>query len=409
MACCLLLERGAASLHAQGEPIFVLHGTAGVAGAGPLRKVGDDWSVRLGGERPVLVKGPDFISLRREGLPLPPHPTGEQVLLSTGERLPLDSGGPLRLAEDVLSARPLPPLRPANGEELKVPLSRVAVLWLAAPTDAAEPDLLLRRLIEGQRQRDQVLLRDGDVIEGTVQGLDRAGMCQVRVGAKEQAVPAGRVAAVAFSTELLVRARPRRPYGHLVLTSGGRLGLAGAAVDDARGRLTGKTLFGAAVEVPLTGVATLDLRQGRAVYLSDLRPREYVHEPFLGVSWPFERDASAAGRPLRVQGSTYDKGLGTHGASRLTYDLAGTYDRFEAVVGLDDQTGKRGRVRVEVLVNGKAQDLGKGAALSGPERPLRVQVDVRKARSLTLAVHLDRFGDVQADVNWADARLIAGP
>jgi hypothetical protein len=405
----LLVDRGAASLRAPGEPVFVLHGASGIAGAGPLRKVGDDWAVRLGGERPVLVKGPDFISLRRDGLPLPPQPAGEQVILSTGERLPLDPGGPLRVAEDVLSARPLPPLRPTGGEELKVPLSRVAVLWLAAPADAADAALRLRRLIEGQRQRDQVLLRDGDVIEGTVMGLDRAGACRVRVGSKEQAVPVSRVAAVAFSTELLVRARPRRPYGHLVLASGARLSLAGAAVDEARGRLTGKTLFGAAVAVPLRGLVAIDLRQGRAVYLSDLRPREYVHEPFLGVSWPFERDASAAGRPLRVQGSTYDKGLGTHGASWLTYDLAGKYDRFEAVVGLDDQTGKRGRVRVEVLLDGQAQDLGKGAALSGPERPLRVQVDVRKARSLTLAVHLDRFGDVQADVNWADARLITSP
>jgi hypothetical protein len=95
-----------------------------------------------------------------------------------------------------------------------------------------------------------------------------------------------------------------------------------------------------------------------------------------------------------------------HAESRLTFDLAGRYDWFEAVVGLDARTGKQGRVRVEVQVDGKAQDLGRDREWEGRDEPLALRIDVRKARRLTLVVRDGRFGDVQAHVNWADARLI---
>src|SRR5262249_47929596 len=118
--------------------------------------------------------------------------------------------------------------------------------------------------------------------------------------------------------------------------------------------LTGKTLFGAAVSIPAKDLVALYVFQGRAVYLSDLKPRRYEHTPYLDVAWPYVADGSVAGRMLRVGGSVYDKGLGLHSASRLTYDLAGGYRRFEALVGLDDRSGRGGSARVQVLLDGKA-------------------------------------------------------
>jgi hypothetical protein len=387
-----------------GDPLFTLHAAGGVAGVGPLTKVGEDWSARLGGPNPALVQGADILSLRRAGVALPPYPESEQVILAGGERLPLDTRAGLRLADEVLSFHPLPPLRPAAGAELRVPLSRVAVLWLGA-RPGGDPVPRLRQLMQEARARDRVLLRGGDVVEGTVLSLDREGACRVKVGSKQVAVPFGQVAAVAFSTDLLVKARPRGPYGHLVLTGGCRLDLTSASVESEARRLRGKAVFGAAVIVPLADVAALDLRQGRAVYLSDLRPLEYACAPFLGVSWPLTVDASASGRQLCVGGGCHDKGLGMHAKSRVTYDLLGRFERFEATVGLDERTGGRGRVRVEVLLDGTPQALGDGAELTAGQ-PLGLRVDVSKARRLTLAVHFAGRGGVGADVDWADARLI---
>ena len=57
-------------------------------------------------------------------------------------------------------------------------------------------------------------------------------------------------------------------------------------------------------------------------------------------------------------------------------------------------SGRRGRVAVRVLVDGKERDLG-ARERTGRDPPLPVRVDVRGAKELTLVVEFARFGDVQ--------------
>ena len=108
---------------------------------------------------------------------------------------------------------------------------------------------------------------------------------------------------------------------------------------------------------------------------------------------------------MRLRGNTFDRGIGLHTESRLTYDLAGRYRRFEALVGLDDQTGKGGSARVRVLVDGKSVDLG-AADLTGRREPLAVRVDLTGAKELTLVAEFGERGGVRGHVNWANARLV---
>jgi hypothetical protein len=321
---------------------FVLHTADGPRAPAPLSKVGEDWSVRLGGQKPALVPGADVVALRRHGLPLPAFPTGEQLVLAGGDRLPLDPGGDLRLADDVLTVTPLPPVRAAGGGGLRVPVARAAVLWLAAPSGTARPGALLRKLAAGKREADVVLLRNGDAVEGTLLGLARGKDCEVKAGKQVRRLPFAQVAAVALNTELQAVPKFKGPYGLLVVRNGARLSLLSARLTADGKALEGKAAFGPAVTVPLAQAAALDVRLGRAVYLSDLRPEEYTHKPFLGIDWPLVRDGSAAGGEIRLEGSTFDKGLGTHAESAVTYDLCGKYAWFVAVVGLDGRTGKRG-------------------------------------------------------------------
>ncbi len=118
------------------------------------------------------------------------------------------------------------------------------------------------------------------------------------------------------------------------------------------------------------------------------------------------KDAAVSGRPLRLAGNTFDKGLGMHPRSRVTYTLAGGFRWFEAVVGLDDGRGPNGRVRLHVLVDGQEQDLGWNKELTGQDAPLTLRLNVHKAREITLVVDFGGYGDVQAHVNWAEARLL---
>jgi hypothetical protein len=75
-------------------------------------------------------------------------------------------------------------------------------------------------------------------------------------------------------------------------------------------------------------------------------------------------------------------------------------------VGLDEQTGKRGRVRIGVRVDGKPRKLDGDKELTGRDGPLRVRLDVAGAKEVTLVAEFGGFGDVQAHVDWVDARLI---
>jgi hypothetical protein len=259
------------------------------------------------------------------------------------------------------------------------------------------------------RARDTVLLRNGDVLEGVLNGLDDQAV-QVEVDRKPVSVARAKVAAVALSSDLAASLKPRDAYGRLVLTDGSRVSLASAACADGA-VLTGTTLFDAPVRVPLAQVVSLALAQGRAVYLSDLEPRRFDETPYLDLHWPPVKDGSADGRDLRLGGGTYDKGLGLHSAARVTYDLGGRYRRFEALVGLDDragdeQAGRQGSVRVRVLVDGKERTTGRDRALTARDGPVPVRVDVAGGRELTLVVDFGDRGGVQDRVDWADARLV---
>jgi hypothetical protein len=226
----------------------------------------------------------------------------------------------------------------------------------------------------------------------------------MEAGKRTLPIERSKVAVVALNTELVTPLRPRGSFLRLILRDGSRLSLASAEAGADR-PLTGTTLFKAPVAVGVDDLVSLYIMEGPAVYISDMKPIRIEYKFFGTAAWPYVPDGSVAHRSLRVGDSTYDKGLGTHSETRLSYDLNRRYRRFEAVVGLDSQTGRRGSVRVKVLVDGKPQDVG-GESLTARSAPLPVRVDVNGARELTLIVEFGAGGPVQDHVNWADARLI---
>jgi hypothetical protein len=375
-------------------PLFRLETASGASSTGPLLALDKNWTVRMGGS--AEVRADDVLAVRRVGSLLPAVPAKGLVMFANGDRVPAQS---IKLAGERLTFVAL------AGEKLefRVPLSAVLVIWLTTPDGEKHPDKLRRDLATSQRSRGQVLLRNGDVLEGTLASMDEKAL-GLEIEKKEIEVKVDRVAAIALSTELTAARLPKRPYGRLVLANGCRLSLHSATCDGKL--LLGTTLFGAEAKIPLDQIVALYVYQSRAVYLSDLKPSKIEQVPYLDVAAPPVRDGSVKGRDLRLGGSTYDKGLGMHSACRMTYDLGGAYKRFEALVGLDDVTGRDGSVSVEVLVDGKPQKLGLEKDLAHRNGPLTVCIDVSGAKQLTLAVTFGERGDVQDDVDWVNARLI---
>ncbi len=376
-------------------PIFTVHTVDGKDFTGRLAKIGPDWNITLD---TGVAQGNAVLSVRQIGRLLPARPMGAQLILAGGDCFPVDK--PILIGERVHFHNP----HLANGEDASAPLSSVQVVWFAGTTTES-PERLQRRLVAETRKRDVVLLRNGDVVEGVLTALDEKTI-GIEVDKKAVTVAVSRTAAIALSSDLTETPRPKGVFGRAVLDSGGaRLSLASAHYTD-RGTITGTTLFGAAMAAYPAEVVALDLFQGGAIYLSDLKPSRYVYIPYLNDRWDYMRDGSAAGLDLRLAGSTYDKGVGLHSHSCLSYTVPKDCRRFEALVGLDDRAGRRSSARIRVLADGKPLDIGGAGDLTAASGPLTVHADLAGVMELTLEVDFGKDGPVRGCVDWVNARFV---
>ncbi len=381
-------------------PEFVAHKADGPPLRGQVISLAKDGGVKFT-DRALTVPAGSLISLRRVDRPLPPWPRGPQVILANGDRI----AGAV-VGGDAQAARVRPEMGDAGEAEFwRVPLTTLAAVWVTPPPADAPTDPAAYAWAIAPKRRDALLLRNGDTVRGVVESFTDTLPPTARVRSEGDPLATAHsfsgVSALAFDPTLARVRKPKGPYLRLVLSDGSRVSVTDATSNGVT--LDATTLFGAPLRVRMADVIALDVYQWKATYLSDLKPRTAKAEPFNGVTWPWAADRSAKGNPLRLGDHTYDKGLGTHPSTTLTYDLNGKYRRFEAVVGLDSTTGRRGSAEVRVLVDGKEAF---AETVSGDEPAKPVSVSVEKAKQLVIVVGFGPGGDVQADVNWVDARLV---
>jgi hypothetical protein len=379
-------------------PAFTATGTGDETPTGALTAL----SLALGAQLDTpngmkTVRG--LVSLRRADTPVPPLPVGAQLITAAGDRIPGSVNG-----GDTKTLQFTPTV---SREQWPIALDAVAALWLAAPPADTPTDPAKYTWLAGTPPRDVLLYRNGDTVRGALSGFTETGVKFTPDGGTTREVALTDLTAIGFNPRFVRPRKPKGPYAHLILTDGTRLDVTDPAVKE--NAIVAKAVCGPAVAVPLSKIVALDVLQGSAVYLSDLKPKKAETTGFLGAGWPWAADRTVRGQPLRLLTkdgeSTSDKGLGTHPKTVLTYDLGGKFTRFEALVGLDTATGKRGRADARVLVDGKEVALPDLQTLAaGPA--VRVMVDVRGAKELTLVVAFGPTGDVEADVNWGEARLI---
>jgi len=258
-------------------------------------------------------------------------------------------------------------------------------------------------------------LRSRDVLRGGLDGLTAEGGVRFQPADRPaEVVPLARVAALAFDPTLARVRRVKGAHARVTLSDGSRLTLTQVSADAAT--LKGVSPAGPRVELAWADVVALDVLGGKATSLADLTPTAAEVTPFTGLSWPWRADRSARGEPLRLRGEsgvgTFDRGLGLHSRTRLTFALGGKYRHFEALVGLDAVSGRRGAAEVTILLDGKpayADGLAPGDALrrlTAATGTVAVTLDTAGAQELTLLVDYGPGGDAHDDVNFADARLI---
>jgi len=245
-------------------------------------------------------------------------------------------------------------------------------------------------------------LDNGDSLGGTILTLDKQ---QIELDSTVGNVKVARsgVASVYLNPDLTHLPTPEKLHALVWLSDGSRL--TATALDWNGTQLVLETPYGVRVGIDPSTVEQMKFLGGRLVYLSDLEPEDYEHTPYLSVRWPYHRDRSVGGNPIQLGGRTYAKGLGMHSASRLRYALDGRYLRFEATVGIDDETEGDGSVVFRVLVDGRQRYAS--PVVRGADKPITLDaIDLTGAQTLELHVDHADYGDVQDHADWADARLV---
>ncbi len=128
---------------------------------------------------------------------------------------------------------------------------------------------------------------------------------------------------------------------------------------------------------------------------------------------PVERDtsngeaAAGDGVTIRLNGTSFTKGLGVHALSDVRTTLPANCTRFKASVGLDDEVGSLGSVTFEVYADAtKIYDSG---AMNGATATKAVDVAI-PAGAVQLRLNITNGGDGIAydHADWADARIECG-
>ncbi|MEU1688982.1 NPCBM/NEW2 domain-containing protein [Micromonospora sp. NPDC005707] len=123
------------------------------------------------------------------------------------------------------------------------------------------------------------------------------------------------------------------------------------------------------------------------------------------------KDRAVSGNPIRLAGTEYAKGIGTHANSEVVYDLEPTDTRFIAIVGIDDvqRTSPNASVVFQVLADGKVV-YDSGLMRAQPySPPQRVELDVLGVERLVLRV-TDAGNTNNSDhADWADAKVLRLP
>jgi len=169
--------------------------------------------------------------------------------------------------------------------------------------------------------------------------------------------------------------------------------------------------------LPAHGSVLLKVRgtpaTGDAVSLGDVTGRIHVAVDGLPgysaepakVSGTPRMDVTPYGKPLALAGHEAAGGIGIHADSRLEVALAGDYQRFSAMVGVDDSAAST--APVVFTVYGDGAPLFTSAPLARGQRAVAVDVAVKGVQVLELVADTGRAATTGPTpvVAWADAAL----
>jgi hypothetical protein len=332
--------------------------------------------------------------LRRIELPLPQGgaPPERPVVV-----IELRSGGRV-LATNVSLADDKCQIEWSGGDPLSVPIDAVRAIRLEPATASADFD---KALAAPSPDLDRLLIKADDGKLETVTGLvDSLTAVDVKFELEgvTRTVPRNKLFAIVVAQP---DAGESIPPALVILNDGSQIG--GELVSLADGKASVQVAGGGKATIPWAGVQRVLIRSSRVAFLSDLKPTAAEQQAIATIARPWQRDKSVLGKPLTLGRRVFEKGIGVHSRSLLTFDAEGEYDVLAATIGIDAETGGKGDCIFTVLGDGQPIF---SQRMKGADEAQDIAVPIAGLQQVTLLVEPGVDLDLADHADWCDARFI---
>ena len=158
------------------------------------------------------------------------------------------------------------------------------------------------------------------------------------------------------------------------------------------------------IDYPLPQLARLDFSKGKLTFLSDLEPVKKNRDQRTWVETDhYRRDKNLDGGRLQIGKDVYAKGLALHAYTELVYEIGGEYKDFKAKLGMDEQVGGDGAVKV--VIEGDNKELLTALVSRKTKDAIPVAVNIRNVKQLKIIVSSTGLFDLGAHVDIVDAKV----
>lgn len=364
--------------------------------AGSLATLSDTGVVLRKGETDVSVPLSDVLELRLLSNEIPDPATGARIAFLDGTRL---TCGNVTVKND--KARLESPL----CGTVEVPVARIASVRFGISTKTL--DEMWEKLLTRESKTDLLVVKKEDANKDVV--LDFLTGVAGDVGEKVNflidgdEIPVGRekVYGLIFHRRTMAAAKPA---AQVALLGGDVLQVSEAVWDGTAFKM--KLAAGGQATVAADKVLSLDFSAGKVRYLSQMEPRDMKYTPFFDdkiTDYAYRRDRTYYGHPLKLAGKTYGRGLWIHSKTFLRYRIAGDYNRFKALMGIDDDVRPKGNVHVVISADGKVLH---ESDVKGSDAPVALDLDVSGVRDLDILVDFGTDIDIADHLDLIEARVV---
>jgi hypothetical protein len=259
--------------------------------------------------------------------------------------------------------------------------------------------------LDEERKEDVVSLANHDVVRGVLSAIEE-GKAVIQSGADALPIPFPSVETILLAGP--PREVPSTQRGWRIRLVDGSI-LTAPAIRIAAGKLQFRlpaAVGDADLAADLANVLSLEQVNGPVSWLSDRTPTANRQEPFNAESnYPARMDQNVFGRQLRVGAQAYEKGIGVHANSTLTFALDGTYKLLRTRYGIDTSSdASKAAVNVRILLDGRVVHEKKDFR-AFKTSPL-LTIELGNARELTLEVTAAGPTDTQDRLDWIEPALV---